>query len=280
MRRILLKRLSFEKQMTVLLPTVMLVLLLFGVLVVSRSRERAAVDPGESTAATRASSSDTGAVNILVLLHGETLHHLTLVGIHPDADHIAVSSMALDLSLPAGTAAEVYESGGAPSLQAELEKRLAVPLDFYVDLSYDGLRKLLEYIGGGVTVTLPQAVSRVDEAGLSVSFPAGELHLFAYPVYELMQAVAAEPPEVSLPTATSLWCGVAERLLAADRQPVRDFSALANAADTNIKIFHLESYRSALQAVMTRRLLAVAVGDVMTEKDLTAWRLIWTSRNS
>ncbi len=242
MRKITFRPLSFEKQMTVLLPVVMLFLLLIGVLAVSRSREQVSTTAPEGGTAPSATApvSEAPPVYLLATVHGESLHYLTVIKVDPATPRVSICSFSPTTRLPDGTAAELYGEGGIRALQTALQKSLSIPLDFYLDFSYDGLKDLVQYYGAGVTIALPQALTRVDETGLPVSFPAGELHLSAYQTYELMKA-AAEEPELIVPVASSLWCGMINRYLTEGREFRRDFSVLTAAGDTNIKIFHLES---------------------------------------
>lgn len=280
MRRLALKRLSFEKQMTVLLPMVMLLALLMGMLAVSRKRETASVDAGEGIAAPSVSSpvSTAPAVNILLLLRDQSLDFITVVRFKPVGALITVSAIDPDIVLSGGTAAQIYQLSGASAVREQLEQTLALPLDFYADFSYDGLRRLVQYYGDGVSITLPQAVSRVDAVGLSVSFPAGKLHLSARQIYELMLAAAQTEATLRLPLVSSLWCGLFNDYLTPERELTRDFSAMSAACDTNIKIFHWEAYLPALEQMAQYAPVAVPVTDLPAGQDPAAlehWRQLW-----
>ncbi len=241
MRKIAFRPLSFEKQMTVLLPVVMLFLLLVGVLAVSRGREAAGADPKEGSG-TSAAAAVSGAppTSFLVTVHGDKLQYLTVLTADPSVPRVGVCSYDPTTRLPDGTATEIYDAGGIRVLQTALQKSLSIPLDFYLDFSYDELQELVQYYGGGVGVSLPKAVLKTDDTGLPVSFPSGEWHLSAYQIYELMRSAEGEPT-LSSPVASSLWCDMINRYLIEGRDLSRDFSVLASTCDTNLKIFHFES---------------------------------------
>ena len=247
MRKIAFRPLSFEKQMTVFLPVVMLFLLLIGVLAVSRSREGANQEGSGSISAAPVAGAPP--VSFLVTVHGDRLQYLTLLTVDMATPRVGICSYDPTTRLPDGTAAEIYEKSGALALQRAFQKSLSSPLDFYLDFSYDELQELIQYYGGGVNVDLPKAVFRTDDAGLPVSFRSGEWHLSAYQVYELMLAAEGEPA-LSCPIASSLWCDMINRYLTDRRDFTRDFSVLATVGDTNIKIFHLESSLPALRGLV------------------------------
>ena len=141
MRKLCLRQVSFEKQMTVFLPFLSVVLLLCSVLGVARVRQTDAPSgEGERTAPVSGEP-----VTVAVLFCADEAVLVTALRIEPQNGRILLAA--------------------APS---------AFVGDHAVTLDAAGVRSLLEYYGDGVPVTLKEAVSYTDESGLrGVSCGAG-----------------------------------------------------------------------------------------------------------
>lgn len=213
MRKLCLRRLSIEKQMTVLLPLLSVVLLLCGIMGVARARQ---TDAAPQEAAKTASVS------------GEPVT-------------VAVRFCADDAVLV--TALRIEPQNGCILLAAAPSPFVG---DFAVTLDAAGVQSLLQYYGDGVPMMLAEAVSYTDASGLRAAFPAGRVRLFANQAAELL-TVAAKRRQADI--ALSLLKGALETYLVPNRPFSADFAALTAAAGTNIRIYHFHRYEAVLTAM-------------------------------
>ncbi len=213
MRKLCLRQVSFEKQMTVFLPLLSVVLLLCGVLGVSRVRQTDAPSgEGERTAPVSGEP-----VTVAVRFCANEAVLVTALRIEPQNGRILLAA--------------------APS---------AFVGDHAVTLDAAGVRSLLEYYGDGVPVTLKEAVSYTDESGLRAAFPAGRVRLFANQAAEILTVAAARG---QTDIALSLLEGALKSYLSPHRPFADDFAALAAAADTDIRIYHFHRCVAVLTAM-------------------------------
>ncbi len=237
MRKIQLKEVSFEKKMTILLPIFMSVLLLLGTTTVNRIRKVEAVEGqgGRQIGEQQALPIAEPLRIVCVLEEGENAF-LTVLHIEPQG--VIKTEPITDGDLMA-----LYKRDGAAVLKESLQA------EYYADITFEGLKQMLEYYGDGATVTLDGALQYTDDAGVTISFPAGQLHLSANQVLDLLRALSGEKDGAE--TVAALHAELFERYVDTKREAAHIYAAFVENADTDIRIYDFEKYSALLQALQT-----------------------------
>lgn len=245
MRKLRLKSISFEKQMTVVLPLFMVVLLLIGILIVNRLRVTTPTDAGEGKAGFDTIEQPlpiTKPIKVVFILHDHKTAFFSLLDMQPTG--------AVTVA-PLTNVGEIYKDKGAIVL------REAVGATYYADITFENMRQILQYYGDGAAVTLEHAVHYTDEAGLSVSFPAGKLHLSSNQVSDLLHALADERDAANVVAA--LHADMFNRYMYTSRDATNMYGIFAEYADTDIRIYDFEKHLPLIQALAARTPAAEAV---------------------
>ncbi len=222
MKRIHLKPIPFYIQMTVFLPLTMILLLCIGILVFHRVQQE---PPAEAIPEAQTLISPVGV--LCILREGETVFY-TAVTVDPTA-HTVTATPITDAE-----AHDIYTVYGAAVLRERLYDA-GLPVDFYVDITFEQLREWLQYLGDGIGVTLEQTARYTDDAGLSVSFPAGILTLSANRTADFLRAIRQQ--QSAGQTVAALWGDIVCRYLVKGRSFAADYTALVDTGETDIRIY-------------------------------------------
>lgn len=222
MRRIHLKPIPFYIQMTVFLPLIMIFLLCIGILVFNRLQE---TPPQEEAPVAETPAPPVGV--LCILREGETAFY-TAVTVDPATRTVSAKPLT-DAAFH-----DLYLAHGAAFLREHLYNN-GIAVDFYVDITFEELRELLQYLGGGVAVTLEEGVTHTDSAGLTVSFPAGAHTLSANQTADLLRGMAKR--EEASKTVAQLWADAVCRYLVKERDLLADYTVLEDTGETDIRIY-------------------------------------------
>ena len=221
MRRLQLKSISFEKQMTVVLPCCIAILFVFGVAMVHRRQAEDIVDEnGEGYSRTLQQAEP---VSILCVLQEEERMFCSLV---------RVSLPDTVTAEPLTNVETVYHRDGV------LAAKAAVGADYYVDMRFDDLRRLLQYCGDGVQVYLEESVYYTDHKGLSVLFPEGNRRLSANQAVYLLRA----SDEGNGGWIADMCADLVVRYGFQTEKAYDRYAALTECADTDIRIYDFAKY--------------------------------------
>lgn len=244
MRRLRLKGISIEKQMTVFLPITMSLLLLIGTLTVNRLRETAPADAGEGkTISEEQPLPITEPIRVLFILHEKETAFFSVLDIQPTGT-VTVTPITDD------SAVRIYENEGADVLRHSMQAT------YYADITFEGLRQMLQYYGDGGMVTLSSPLEYTDDAGLSVAFPAGKLRLSANQLLDLLRALANAAD--SADTVAALHTDLLDRYVNETRISADIYAVFAEYADTDIRIYDFEKHLPLIEALAARTPVAEA----------------------
>lgn len=225
MKRLHLKPIPLYIQMTVFLPIVLAVLLTAGILAFNRMQKDPPVEEVPQT------QMQVSPVGVLCILREDETVFYTVVTVDPTAG--TVTAMPLTDS----ETDELYRKDGAAVLLEHLQEQ-GKRVDFYVDVTFEQMREWLQYLGGGVGVTLQENVTYTDTSGLTVAFPAGVLTLSANQTADMLRAVTPMPTAAR--TVANVWEGIVRRYTAKDRDFTADYTALTDIGDTDIRIYDFQ----------------------------------------
>jgi hypothetical protein len=236
MRRIRLKHISFQTQMTVILPMILAVLLFIGISTVARRREMEITKTDPTTATTQTVIA-AEPIRILLMIGKDAPKYLTVAQVKGANAIECMPVTVADMT-------EIYDKKGARGLKE------AVNAAYYVQFTVDGIREMLQYYGNGVTVFLPQQVDFVDEDGLKVSFSAGENRVSSNQAAEiLMYYINKEKDSIAEQMVAQMWEDAIETYIVAGRDFQQDYDALTQYADTDIRISQFSAVLPRLQNI-------------------------------
>lgn len=236
MRKFRLKDITIEKQMTVVLPIAMAILLLIGTLTVNRLR------------AVRATSESNGEGKTVLLSDGLPLSEpLRIVFSLHQADSLLCTLMQLTPSgeltfsdISGDIAAQLYQQSGIMAV------RDAWGAQYYADFTFDGWQRMFAVCGERVTVYLSEGYAYRDKGGLQVTFPAGRVQLSGYQAVDLLYAAMASDAGGEI--AALLHKALCLQSFQVSEQE-NLFTRFTTVAATDIRIYDFEKYLPVLQAL-------------------------------
>ncbi len=138
--------------------------------------------PGFTTADTRRLlliTEDNGAAQGFVLLSAE-----------PASARIRATALPRETAVTVGTTQtrlfELYRTGGTAAVTERVENLLGVSVDNTAVITYEGIRRLVTYLGDGVIFTLSESVSYENADGATVTMKSGARTLSAAQVTDLL----------------------------------------------------------------------------------------------
>ena len=222
MKRLRLKPIPFYIQMTVLLPIVLMLLLLFGVLVFNRMQQMLVIEEEIQV------DERVPPVSVLCILHEQETAFFTVVTVDVSANKVMATSLLDEQT------AQIYHEKGAAVLLEHIQQQGGV-IQYYIDITFDEMREWLQYLGSGVTVTLEEVMYYTDSSGLTITFPTGTVVLSANQTADMLRAVATRPR--AYVTVEEMWENVVKRYVVRDRDLLSDYTALTDIGDTDIYIY-------------------------------------------
>ncbi len=236
MRRIRLKDISFQTQMTVVLPMILAVLVFIGISTVARRREVDTAQTHQTTAGTQ-SQAVIESTRILLMIGKYAPQYLAVAQV--DGTNV-VECMPITVE----DRDVIYQNQGARGLKE------TVDAEYYIFFTVEGMREMLQYYGNGVTVNLPEKIEFVDEEGLKVSFPAGENQVSSNQVAEiLLYYIERDTDMAAQQLVAELWEDAIQRYIVAGRDFQQDYDALTQYADTDIRISQFSAFLPRLQNI-------------------------------
>ncbi len=222
MKRLHLKSISLYIQMTVFLPIVLALLLVLSILVFHRMQQKPIIEEPIQQEVVVAP------VGVLCILREEETIFYTVLTVDPSAKTVSAKP------LTDSQTDMVYRQNGAAVLLDRLQEQ-GEAVDFYVDVTFEQMRQWLQYLGSGVGVTLQQEITYTDTAGLTVSFPSGNLELSANQTADMLRAVTQHT--YADMTVARVWENIAKRYIIKDRNFMADYKALTDVGETDIRIY-------------------------------------------
>lgn len=236
MKRIYLRTISFQKQMTVILPCLLAVLLTMGVLTVERFRQTEVMGEDGTAPPADVSLSLEQPLSLLCITHEEDTVFFSCLSIQPSGE---ISAQPLEGLKP------LYRKNGAAALKE------TVGTTYYADMSFEDVRQLLQYCGGGVSAYPETVIDYVDSAGLRVRFPAGRLHLTANRTVDFLRGLAEDA--AGMRTVARMHADLFTRYALQTERVAGIYAAFAEYANTDIRIYDFQKYLPVLEQLAAQR---------------------------
>ena len=201
---------------------------------------------GETTASTY-EEPISGVANCLVILKMENHAKFVLVQTNPQDKCIsAVPIPAIIANKNGTTLSHLYKAGGADRIIQVLEDALQLPVDHHITVDAVGINKFLSDLDQGITIKLPQNISYTDENGLSSTIRSGKRQLTASQAVAVLEYTGWDTGDYEERVAADMIASLLNQYLVTDRSIRGYFGALANVAQTDLRIDNYNTYSSAL----------------------------------
>lgn len=188
-----------------------------------------------------------GTANSLLIINESGHEQFVLIQANPAAGRMAVAPVPATLRATDGsTLADTLRKHGSASAKETVAAALELPIEHYITLSAAGTETYLGYLENGLTLTLAEDVSYTDANGAKVKLSAGERTLAPGQAAALLRYTDWKSPDNGLAVAADLTAAVLNQYLLPDHSLGGHFAALSNAAQTDLRIDHFNSYRSTL----------------------------------
>lgn len=185
---------------------------------------------------------------LLVVFTGDEQMRFVLITTDPANAAVTVTAIPDDTATGNDTTlSALYQKHGgarAVSAVATLSKQ---PVKHYLSISADNAEKWFNRLENGLTVTLSSPLSYPAADGSPTTLSAGEHTLNAVQITALLSY--AETPEQA---CAELLAAMLQQYLRTGRNLTSDFSFLANATQTNLRIGDFTAYRDALSYLATK----------------------------
>lgn len=165
----------------------------FGVSEFWRQSRQNEEQPSEPTVTTSPSPGFTTADTRRLLLITEengTAQGFVLLSAEPASARIRATALPRETAVTVGTTQtrlfELYRSGGTAAVAERVGALLDVTVDNTAVITYEGIRRLVTYLGDGVIFTLPESVVYENADGATVTMKSGARTLSATQVTDLL----------------------------------------------------------------------------------------------
>lgn len=165
----------------------------FGVSEFWRQSRQNEAEPSEPTAPTSSApgftSTDTRRL-LLITEENGAAQGFILLSAEPASARIRATALPRETAVTVGTTQtrlfELYRSSGTKAVTERVSALLGVSVDNTAVITYEGIRRLVTYLGDGVIFTLPETVSYENADGVTVTMKSGARTLSATQVTDLL----------------------------------------------------------------------------------------------
>lgn len=140
----------------------------------------------------------------------------------------------------------LLEKHGPMRVVDTISDRLELSVDHYVRWSAKGLQSFLEELHNGILYTLPEEIRYADENGISLRLSAGEQKLTGAQATAVLQYTSWSDSTYLLSTAPQLFAAAINQYVTSDQSLDGLFAALANTAQTDLRIDNYNAFRPIL----------------------------------
>ena len=226
------------------------VVVLIAWLIIGYHRSAPATIPEQqTTTSTQQVERVTDIGRCLVILDVEDTRHFLLVQTDPADARISVVNIPANLAMEDTTLSAILKKHGSPRAVQAVANTLDLSLSHYITLDADGIGNFVNQFENGIVYTLPEAVSYVDENGLSARLTAGEHTLTGGQVTGILQYDNWKKKSNRTAAASGLLCALLDQYMT-EGFPLRAyFGLLANDAVTDLRIDNFNAYHAALTQI-------------------------------
>ncbi len=182
----------------------------------------------------------------LLILDTDKRDYFLLVKTDPVEQHILVSALPTTMAAEDTTLQKLWKKHGPIRATQAVADTLDLPINHYIQFSESGLVEFLNHLENEITITLPERVSTRDENGAPIRLSAGKNKLAAQQTAAVIRYTGWKQKQNATKTVTALVTAVFNQYLLPDTTFNGYFAALANTAQTDLRIDHYNAYKDAL----------------------------------
>lgn len=184
---------------------------------------------------------------LLLILNEKGHEQFILIHAAPAKSRMTVVPLPAHTEVTGGsTLTETYRKSGAGQAQQSVAQLLDLPIKHHLVLSTSAALSYFEQLDKGLTFTVPEDITYTDKNGAHVKLTAGKKELTAGQMAALLQYNEWQSSENALYVAPDLMAALLNQYLTPGRSMDGHFAAIANVAQTDLRIDHFNAYRATL----------------------------------
>lgn len=205
-------------------------------------------DSGSSAAASEPAYTEADIRHLLLLFTDEGFERFALLRSNPAEPAIHIAVLPADTDAGGITLAALYRRDGAAAAAEAVGRMLDITVNHYIAMDGRALEAWLNYLEGGLTVTLPEEVC-FSESGSALRLPAGEHNLTATQAVGVLRYTGWQDPACGSAVTGELLAAMGRQYLTPARSFSADFASLSNTARTDLRISDFNARRPVLQTL-------------------------------
>lgn len=214
---------------------------------VIRVRQTAPIDqPEESDVSAMYAEAPTQVGHGLLILDTNGTDRFLLIKTDPVKNRVVVTPIPGSLAVEDTTLVKTWRKHGPIRATQELAKALDLPVNHYIQFDDNGMVEFLNHLENEITITLPESVRTRDENGAPIRLKAGKNKLASQHAAAVVQYRDWKNKQNATKTVAAMVQAVFNQYLLPDTGFNGYFAALANTAQTDLRIDHYNSYKDAL----------------------------------
>ena len=144
------------------------------------------------------------------------------------------------------TLTAIFSKRGALQAMQTVATALELSIDHYITWTAAGARSFLEELDRGVTYTLPESMQYTDKNGSTIRLSAGEQQLTGAQMAAVLQNDTWSNIDIQKQTTTNVIAAILNQYIVPQQSLDGYFSALADTAQTDLRIDHYNAFRRTL----------------------------------
>lgn len=183
----------------------------------------------------------------LVIFDFDENRRFVLIQTAPADNAIHILDVPCNLTDTHGeTLMTIYDKHGSLQAMQTVAATLALTIDHYITWTSAGARSFLEELDRGVNYTLPENMQYTDKNGATIRLSAGEQRLTGAQIAAVLQNDAWSNADVRKQTTANVIAAVLNQYIIPQQSLDGYFSALADTAQTDLRIDHYNAFRRTL----------------------------------
>lgn len=144
------------------------------------------------------------------------------------------------------TLTAIFSKHGALQAKQTVATALELSIDHYITWTAAGARSFLEELDRGVNYTLPENMQYTDKNGATIRLSAGEQRLTGAQIAAVLQNDSWSNTDIRKQTTANVIAAVLNQYVVPQQSLDGYFSALADTAQTDLRIDHYNAFRRTL----------------------------------
>ena len=183
----------------------------------------------------------------LVIFDFDDTKQFILIQSAPADNAIRIMDVPGNLTDNSGnTLVALLSKHGSMSVVQAVSSALDLSIAHHITWSTDGVRSFLENLDRGITYTLPESMQYTDKNGATIRLSEGEQQLTGTQIAAVLQNNAWTSADVRKTTASNVIAAILNQYILPQRNLDGYFSALADTAQTDLRIDNYNAFRRTL----------------------------------